>query len=54
MPIFLRIIGYAILFLLPFVFLFVSVATDNFRYFFYALSASLAALLTASLLKRMK
>ncbi len=54
MPLILKVIGYILLFLFPFIFLIVSIGTDNFRYFFYALAASIAAILTGFILKRIK
>jgi hypothetical protein len=46
--------GKVLIILFPIVFLFVSFATQNFRYFFYALSASLAAVLTGLIIKKLK
>ncbi|MDQ3193314.1 MAG: hypothetical protein M3Q58_17155 [Bacteroidota bacterium] len=48
---FIKTLGIIIIILFPMIFLLVSIGTGNSRYFLYALSASLAAICTAYILK---
>jgi hypothetical protein len=53
MKLLLKIVGTIIVAVLPVIFLVVSMGTGNFRYFFYALSAALAAVITFFIMKRL-